>query len=230
MSLSDKIQSDIQIIINLYIDAVSNKFKLNKNELLSLWQNNTDLKTISQKSVIKEDNKDNNILLKLSKAELVEMCKTKKLKIGGTKQELVDRLTNEDVSTSTKIVKNSSPPVIKKLVEKIQSIQIKRNSFDNFEHSETSFVFNNKTQKVYGKQNKDGSISDLTPEDIDLCNKYKFSYIIPLNLDNKSSSKDIDIKDLEDDVDDFEVEEEIEEEEIEEDEDEEEEEEYYEED
>ena len=211
MSLSDKIQSDIQIIINLYIDAVSNKFKLNKNELLSLWQNNTDLKTISQKSVIKEDNKDNNILLKLSKAELVEMCKTKKLKIGGTKQELVDRLTNEDVSTSTKIVKNSSPPVIKKLVEKIQSIQIKRNSFDNFEHSETSFVFNNKTQKVYGKQNKDGSISDLTPEDIDLCNKYKFSYIIPLNLDNKSSSKDIDIKDLEDDVDDFEVEEEIEE-------------------
>ena len=241
MSLSDKIQSEIQKIVNLYIDSVSNKYTLDKNELLSLWDSNTSLKS-TQKSVnVVEDIKkevtssSNNTLIKLSKAELVEMCKAKKLKTSGTKQELVDRLSGEETtitkSVSTKTEKKVSPPIIKKLIEKIPSIQIRRNKFDNFEHEETSFLFNNKTQKVYGKQNKDGSVSDLTYEDINLCNKYKFSYYIPENLDKKESLKNIDTEELEEE---FEVEEELDEEEFEEEdveeEEEEEEEEYYEDD
>jgi len=238
MSLSDKIQSEIQKIVNLYIDSVSNKYDLDKNELLILWNGNTNIKSTPQNISVEDIKKDvksnNNTLLKLSKAELVEMCKSKKLKTGGTKQDLVDRLSGEEKSNtssvSTKIEKKVSPPVIKKLVEKIPSIQIRRNKFDNFEHEETSFVFNNKTQKVYGKQNKDGSVSDLTSEDIDLCNKYKFSYYIPENLDKKDSLKNIETEDIEDEE--FEVEEELEEEEEfeEEEDDEEEEEEYYEDD
>ena len=241
MSLSDKIQSEIQKIVNLYIDSVSNKYSLDKNELLSLWDSNTSLKS-TQKSVnIVEDIKkevtssSNNTLIKLSKAELVEMCKAKKLKTSGTKQELVDRLSGEEESitksVSTKTEKKVSPPIIKKLIEKIPSIQVRRNKFDNFEHEETSFLFNNKTQKVYGKQKKDGSVSDLTPKDIDLCNQYKFSYYIPENLDKKESLKNIDTEELEEE---FEVEEELDEEEFEEEdveeEEEEEEEEYYEDD
>ena len=221
MSFSDKIQSEIQKIVNLYIESVSNKYNLDKNELLTIW-NNSNIKS-SQKSIsiVEEDikkevkssssssNNNNNTLLKLSKAELIEMCKSKKLKTGGTKQDLVDRLSGEESQSklvNTKTEKKVSPPIIKKLIEKIPSIQIRRNKFDNFEHEETSFVFNNKTQKVYGKQNKDGSVSDLTPEDIDLCNKYKFSYYIPENLDKKGSLKNVDSKELED-IDDFEVEE-----------------------
>ena len=76
-------------------------------------------------------------------------------------------------------------------------------------HEETSLVFNNKTQKVYGKQNPDGTVSDLTPEDINLCNKYKFSYYIPDNLDKKSNMKDVELKELDDED---ELEEEVEEE------------------
>jgi len=234
MSLSDKIQSEIQKIVNLYIESVSSKYDLDKNELLILWNNNTNIKSNQQNIIVNEDKKENNnTLIKLSKAELVEMCKSKKLKTGGTKQDLVDRLSGEEkcnmTSISSKIEKKVSPPIIKKLIEKIPSIQIRRNKFDNFEHEETSFVFNNKTQKVYGKQNKDGSVADLTSEDIDLCNKYKFSYYIPENLDKKDILKNIETEDIEDEE--FEVEEELELDEDEEfEEEEEEEEEYYEDD
>ena len=47
-----------------------------------------------------------------------------------------------------------------------------------------------KNKKVYGKQNTDGSVDKLTEKDIDICNKYKFLYILPTNLDEKSGLDD----------------------------------------
>lgn len=236
MSLSEGIQIVINNTILKYIDTVSSNYKIDKNELSSLWFGSEDTVIDIKKSDIQQETKKDNTLLKMTKTELVELCKSKGLKISGSKQELADRIlnaeTNKKESLFTDIKKSSqksSPTVIKKLVEKIPSIQIRRNKFDNFVHEETGLVFNNKTQKVYGKQNSDGTVSDLTSEDIDLCNKYKFSYYIPDNLDKKSNIKDIDIKDLDDSEDVEEVEDDVDEEEYEEYE-EEEEEEFYEED
>ena len=227
MSLSTTIQSNIQNIVNIFIDEVSNKYNLNKNDLLKIW-NGTDIKTeILVESSEKTDSRLNT-LLKLSKNELVELCKSKSLKVTGSKPELAERIISSEtkkVETSVSLKQNDIP-IVKKLVENIHSIHLKRNKFENFEHPETSFVFNNKTQKVYGKQNTDGSISKLTTEDIDICNKYKFSYYIPDNLDKIDDKKDSDC------LDDFEVEEELDDEDLEEEfeeEVEEEEEEYYEE-
>ena len=229
MSLSTKIQSAIEETINLYINEVSNKYNLDKNELLKLWDNKGEFKVNNTVTPLKEVKKDND-LLKLGKSELIEMCKAKALKVSGSKQDLVDRIMNAEankiVAVAEKKGQKTSPPIIKKLVEKIQNIHIKRNKFNNFEHEETSLVFNNKTQKVYGKQNPDGTVSDLTPEDINLCNKYKFSYYIPDNLDKKSNMKDVELKELDDED---ELEEEVEEE-YDEYEEEEEEEEFYEDD
>ena len=234
MSLSEGIQTVINNTILKYIDIVSSKYNLDKNELSSLWFENEDIVIDIKKSDTQEVKKDNT-LLKMTKTELVELCKSKGLKISGSKQDLADRIMNaetnkkENLFTDKKSSQKGSPPVIKKLVEKIPSIQIRRNKFDNFIHEESGLVFNNKTQKVYGKQNPDGSVAELTPEDIDLCNKYKFSYYIPDNLDKKSSLKDVDIKDLDDSDDPEDVEDDVDEEEYEEFE-EEEEEEFYEED
>ena len=229
MSLSSKIQSTIEETINLYIIEVSNKFNLDKNELLKLWDNKGEFNVNNTVTPLKEVKKDND-LLKLAKSELIEMCKAKALKVSGSKQDLVDRIINAEsnklIAVADKKGQKTSPPIIKKLVEKVQNIHIKRNKFNNFEHEETSLVFNNKTQKVYGKQNPDGSISDLTPEDINLCNKYKFAYYIPDNLDKKSNMKEIEIKELDEEED---LEDEVEEE-YEEYEEEEEEEEFYEDD
>ena len=107
-------------------------------------------------------------------------------------------------------------------VEKIPTIQIKRNSHGNFEHTDSGLVINNISKKAYGRQNKDGSIAELTPSDIDLCHKYKFAYDIPENLNKKTNidddeEEDDELEEVDEEVDaDLEAEDEIEDEEDEE--------------
>jgi hypothetical protein len=184
--------------IKNYVDIISEKFNISKDELLQLW-NKSDTSEVSESNVLSNTNQD---LEKLSKDKLVEMCKSKGLKYSGTKKVLIEYLTGATDGTSSK--KSSSKEkqsllksevekeekIIKKIVSKIPTIPIHRNKFGNFEHSETSLVFNNKTQQVIGKQNSNGKIDTLTPDDIDTCNKYKFSYIIPENLD-KATKNDV---------------------------------------
>ena len=181
-----------------------------------------------------------NQLLKLGRGELVEMCKTKGLKVGGTKNELATRIQQFNENKSNNIFKsstNSEPKssalpasssgnvVINKLVEKIPVIEIKKNKYGNYEHSDSSLIFDNKTHKAYGKQNSDGTISKLTKDDIDTCNKYKFSYVLPDNLDDDDEDEEIEYEEVveeeeeeeEEEVDDEEEEEEEEEIELEED-------------
>jgi hypothetical protein len=140
--------------------------------------------------------------MKLNKKELSDICKSKNLPVSGTKADLIKRIVGvENNRKSDNKLKNNNtkqPEVIKKLIEKIPTIQIRRNVFGNLVHSETLLVFNNSTKRAYGKQNDDGSVSDLTPDDIDLCHKYKFAYDIPENLDKKDVLEDDDDDELDD--------------------------------
>ena len=90
-------------------------------------------------------------------------------------------------------------PVVKKLSSAIPIVSIRRNRYGNHEHSETTLVFDTKTKKAIGKQNSDGTIEELTEEDIDICNQWKFIYDIPVNLDKKTNLTDVKIDELEDD-------------------------------
>ena len=232
-SLSDSIFKAIDDIIHTFIDKVSDEFKIEKSDLINVWKNNDSIIANKKTSIFKSDtpvskspasvtpigsSENKNMLLKMTKNELVAMCKSKGLKVTGTKNELVDRImlptTSQSASPSggKQSVKPKSPQIVKKLAEKIPIISIKKNSFGNYEHEETGFIFDNKSQKVYGKQNKNGTISKLVHEDIDLCNKYKFDYVIPDNLNSKVDDE------VEDDLDDDEGDEELEEGELEEDE------------
>jgi len=202
MSISKTIFDAIENNIKLYISEIANKYELNENELYQLWNNNEEFKPVAKKESIKEDNLDPE-LMKLSKKELSEMCKAKNLPISGTKADLVKRLISKEIpKKSVNSIKNEkvkSSEVIKKLVEKIPPIQIKKNSFGNYEHSDSKLVFNNSTKRAFGTQNPDGTISELTPEDIDLCHKYKFTYDIPENLDKKLNINDEEDEELDDD-------------------------------
>jgi hypothetical protein len=55
---------------------------------------------------------------------------------------------------------------------------IRRNLHGNYEHAETGLVVNVNNKAVYGKQNKDGTVSPLTEDDIKLCQLYKFNYML----------------------------------------------------
>jgi hypothetical protein len=193
--------SSINSTVNNYISIISKKYNIKENELYEIWSGNSEIsQTTSQ----------NQELEKLSKPELIEMCKSKKLKVSGSKNDLINRIILNETQNKQQQVKTlEQQTVIKKLVEKIPKLEIKKNAFGNYEHKETSFIFDSKTQKVYGKQNQDGNIDELSSEDIDLCNKYKFSYLIPNNLDKKINILDVKVDELDDDV---ELEEDLEEE------------------
>jgi hypothetical protein len=90
-------------------------------------------------------------------------------------------------------IKGSVPPPT---VEPLKSC-ITTNEHGNFMHSETRFVFNRTTTSVYGIQQDDGSVKDLTSSDIETVKKHGFKYDVPSNLANTSlvdddKSEDID--------------------------------------
>lgn len=200
MSFSNSITTAVDNIIFSYIAKVANKYSIDKTELMNLYTDNS--VPVTSPSVGTSE------LNKLSKSELIELCRTKKLKVTGSKVDLIQRLLDVE-KVVEKVEIKEEPKITTKLINKISPIQIGRNKFGNFEHTETKFVFNNATQKVYGKQLQDGSIGQLTEEDINICNKYKFTYELPMNLN--SINDKVELAELEEEDDEEEVEVEIEE-------------------
>jgi hypothetical protein len=205
MSFKESAFSGLNSVIFTYINMISQKYNINKEELKMLWEGDD---TVSQTPVsvvspsLSSAAKELEIL---TKTQLIEMCKTKNLKVSGNKTELIARILETESKTQPVVsvpaqVSQQPPQIIKKLVEKIPKLEIKRNAAGYFVHAETSFVFDTKTQKVYGKLVGEDKLEELTADDIDICNKYKFSYILPNNLDKKINILDVKVDELDDDV------------------------------
>ncbi len=225
MSLSETVTKAVGEVIHTFIQQIANKYDLDSNELLVLWEGGglekkVDMKTSSKKSSVMDiPNVDNDIdpddLLKYKKPELQALCRQKGMKCTGTKAQLVGYLLGKEPTSATPkkatpgpsankktlSKKTADTPVLKKLTSKIPSVIIRRNQFGNHEHPETSLVFDKNAKKVIGKQNDDGSVEDLISEDIDICNQYKFEYILPDNLDKKTKLDDVPVDELDEDLD-----------------------------
>lgn len=78
---------------------------------------------------------------------------------------------------------NKEDVPVRKLVE-APKISVSRNKWGNYEHADSHLVFNPQTQKVFGKQQEDGSVTTLTAEDIEECKRWKFNWELPENLNN----------------------------------------------
>lgn len=132
---------------------------------------------------------------------LKAICKNLGIVQKGTKDEIISNIrkhqtTQSTITTSIKTEKKSVPLPKSGVLKTIQSqapiIEIKRNKFGNYEHTESHLIFDKDDRMVIGKQLSDGSVEDITDEDIEICKKYKFSYKLPENLDkNKNSLKDV---------------------------------------
>ena len=190
MSFSATLSSSTEKVVLTYIDQISTKFLISKDDLLSLW--NGGICGGSHDTTIKQQLLDNvpKELAILTRNELVEMCKTKKLKHSGTKNELIQRimLSEKEVKTQPLMTQQGimNTP---KLITKPAPVVLTKNKFGNFEDAETHFVFHEKTKKVFGKQNPDGTISSLTVEDINICNKFKLAFDVPTNLKQEENDK-----------------------------------------
>ena len=191
----------IEDSIHKYATLISSKYNLDVTEIKNIWYNIDDTeKEDTEKEDTEKEDTETLKLMKASSAELKALCKKKGFKVSGTKAELIYRLLHngenkaKQTKNNKKIIKKT-PPVINKLSDNISTIQIRRNSFGNFEHSETKFIFNKDTQQVIGKQTDDGTISDLEKKDIELCNKFKFKYII-LKFKQNADNDNIKIEEI----------------------------------
>lgn len=220
MSLSSTLTSAINSTIKKFISSIAETYRLDEDELISIWEGgqtpsvSAPKKQVNNTVVIHTENAtEHSQLLKATKTELVAMCKKYGHKCSGTKEELISRLLGNDnkekkssspdakTETKGKSKASSKEPakqseIIKKLTANIPNIIIKRNKFNNYEHSETSLVFDNDTKVVIGKQKADGSLEELTEDDIDKCNAYKFVYKMPKNLDSKATLADVKVAEL----------------------------------
>jgi hypothetical protein len=199
-----QLENAMELVFLKYIEKVSSKYNISSDELTNLWKNTEDKEEKPQEEKPQEEDKINidiEKVLTATKPELVSMCKKYKLKHTGKKQDLISRLVGGEKTKKKKTKKKilKTPPVIKKLNVSIPVIQIVKNKYGNYEHIESGLIFNKNTKTVIGKQHSDGQILDLTLSDIDICNKYKFSYNLPENLNNQDSLDDIKIDDLDDD-------------------------------
>jgi hypothetical protein len=182
-SYSQQVLSVVDTILDKYIQDVSNKYNINDKELRKMWDNEVDesVKDSESESVCKKE-EYKKTLAKKSKNELVDMCKKDDVDAKGTKKDLVAKLVNK---------KFRKENVVENISKNMNAIIIKKNQWGNYEHTLTKLVFNKTTKTVFGKQHDDGNVIKLTREDIDMCNKYKFKYNIPVDLGNDTEDMDL---------------------------------------
>ena len=204
MAFSEQIVKSIDKTLDSFISKLATKFSLNETDIRQVWTGvSTPTLTGVAPLVLNPE------LAKLTKPELSAHCKSRGLKTTGTKQELLDRLTG----TTTNVEKTSSEkplekpkatpkkvsmatPIVQKTIQTtIPVFALKKNSHGNYQHEETGFVFDKKSKEVVGKQHADGNVMPLTDEDIEVCHKFKFAYVVPVNLG--SSNKKVVIDELE---------------------------------
>lgn len=205
-SLIQEVNNTIEICLSNFIKKIAETYNLDITDLEKILNNSENKQVIQPKSnsLASIDTTDMSAarLLKCTKLELAGLCKTKGFKCTGTKEILINRLLgnqeNKEKTQSNSTIeskpKNSTKQtrrierndIVKKLSSSVPVIVIRKNCFGNREHPETSLVFDEKENSVIGVQNEDGTISELSEEDIENCKKFKFDYRIPTNLDGNN--------------------------------------------
>ena len=169
-SYGKMLSRSVNDVLDKYLDDISNKYNIDRIELKNMWDKievESKPKVCNDKLISEMNSKKKN--------ELVELCKEMELDTKGNKKDLVARIVKEKTKPNN---------IMKKIKSSINSIIIKKNKWDNYEHTPTRFVFNPNNKTVIGKQENDGNVIQLNKDDITICNQYKFKYNLPTNLGN----------------------------------------------
>jgi hypothetical protein len=166
--------------VKTFISLLIQEFDMEESELLQIWNNylKQQPKSLSNQFTLTELNK-------LKKKDLELLCAEKNVSSVGTKQVLISRLLGDNVVVPNKIVKSGKAPTIKdvfRMIKNTEVIKIRRNTFGNYEHLDSKFVFDEIAKKVIGKQHDDGTILPLSLSDIEKCRQLMFDYDIPYTL------------------------------------------------
>ena len=193
----DRLKKCVNGVIDDFITDVSKKFKISEDNLKSLWN-------CREKSIDKTITKSNETekYKDMKKPQLVKICKEMNLNTTGKKDDLINRIVNK---------KNRKETIVEKLDLSMNSIIIKKNKFGNYVHLPSKFVFSKENKCVIGKEDSNGAVLQLDKEDINICNKYKFKYNLPDDLNTAKGDDGDEIDDIIDDEEEDEEEDEDEE-------------------
>ena len=215
--LVKKISKIIDEEIQNFINSASEVTNYDKNKLAELWGKKDLVKSLEQ---IDMSDLSIARLSVCSKPELVALCKSKGHRCTGSKDVLINRLLgteekgdnkneknvseikeeNTKINTPVKVGqkpttkserKDTSIKVVQNLIKTVKESPVRKNAFGNYEHPVTGLVLNKDTKKAYGRQEKDGTVSDLTDDDIQKCKQYKIDYDPPFSLDAGDDTDDI---------------------------------------
>lgn len=200
MSFSKALEQAVNKVVDKYIEEIAEKYKLDVAELRKDWSKDTVF-------VPKESSSPGVNYNNLLKPELIEECKKKGLSYKGTKADLIKTLTDSQKETTTPQPAKTKiqSTIVSRLKANVPTVAIRKNTWGNHEDPQTHLVFSRESKKVIGKQNPDGTIAELDKEDINICHKNKYEYVMPENLDKEVTLQDVKIDELEEDDDDEDV-------------------------
>lgn len=119
-----------------------------------------------------------------SKTDLINLCRVKNKSVSGTKLMMAMRLLDMEVPQKVKEVKKEIfQPKGNLQTDPSLILKITKNEFGNYTHHDSQLVFDPHQKRVIGVQIPNGTVRALMRCDIELCQKYKFQYNIPVNLD-----------------------------------------------
>ena len=91
------------------------------------------------------------------------------------------------VAKKSPALDNDKKPIFDVIESRRTLFHIMKNKFENFEHKETGFIFDSKTDEVIGKQHPDGTIIPLSVNDIELCKENNWSFKVSTKLTPSST-------------------------------------------
>lgn len=147
-----------------YIVVLTKQYEFTSEELTEVWLNHLKEKAQRQQEQ-EEGEEENDEYTGLKRPALVEMCKEMNLKTGGTKKDLIQRLTNEKKIKNLIHIDNPLRTVL-------------MNASGNYVDTVTNFCFDPYTKRVIGKEIS-GEIVQLTLEDVEYCKEHHYRYVIP---------------------------------------------------
>jgi hypothetical protein len=229
MSFRDQFNSVVEKCIFDFIQKVSSEHSIPVESLISIWTNSTEpissLSTPTSTLLALEPKKTTATKKKASangprcEAEITKRDKSKEICNGPVCSESKSgkycsrhvKQENEKpakqttlkatpaVNKSSDLLPSSKEELKEKIEERKTTIQVRRNAFGNYEHYGSGIVLDKDTKEAYGKQRKDGSIEQLTKEDIELCISLGFAYRKPDNIKSSEIKKKVVVEEDEDD-------------------------------
>jgi len=191
-SISDKYKSFSDNLATDLFKAVVERYGIPFDELWELYskEKSKNLQNIEPQEIeTKEIEVSTTDILSMKVAELKALCKTRGLKVSGKKNDLLERLLGRKVDDKEVPKKKSKSFTAKEkdVVKKVKppSLKISKNSNGDYMHNDSKLVFNQETKKVFAKYIEGEGNQPLTKEDIELCNKFRFAYEMPDNLNVK---------------------------------------------